>query len=173
MDDRRRPDDLPVVAGALQADAGAVGPRPDPGHVPAHAHGRASAVVVLCDLVHRGLRARPVEAAAVGRERGGGGLRVVGERRGAAIVAARPRRHEGIERLPRAGRLGAAHEDDDRRGGGDERQGAEGEDARNHGIGPGHHGREASPPCRCPAIPPIPGSIRTGAAYNGPQEWRR
>ena len=143
MDHRRAPDHLPMPVAALQRDARVVGPRPDGGHVPAHEHRRPRAVALLGDGGDARVHARAVEAAPAGRQRGAGGPRIGRERRRTAIVAVRPGRHEGIERLAGPGRLGAANEEDDDRRDGDQGQRAEGHQARAGSARPGHEGREA------------------------------
>ena len=73
MDHRRAPEHLPVAVAALQRDARAVGPHADAGHVPAHEHGRAGAVVALRRPPDARVHAGAVEAAPVGDQRGAGG----------------------------------------------------------------------------------------------------
>ena len=99
--------------------------------------------------------------------------RVARERRRAAIVAARPGRHERVERLAPGRRRRAADEEDDHRRDGDQRQRAERQRRARQRDWTWARGQGSASPPPCPAIPSIPGGIRTGAAYNGPQEWRR
>ena len=141
--DGRGPDDLPVPVAALESDPRAIRPGADPGHVPAQPHGRSRGVAALRDVLRAGPHAGPVEAAAVGRQRRPGRRWIAGQRRRAAIVAARPRSHERVERLARLRRRRPADEEDDDRRDGDQRQGAECDHARDSRIGPGHEGREA------------------------------